>query len=290
VSLTLAVVACAVGLQRAGTQTSSPFNGERAYEDLKKIVGFGPRPAGTEALEKTRAYIIAELEKAGLKPQLDHFEPDTPIGRIKMANIRVTRPGTKPTTIALTGHYDTKRFDFRFDGASDGGSSAAWLLEMARATANLRLESNLEIIFLDGEEAVREWILYTDSVYGSQHDVARRTKAGDLKQLKAMILVDMIGDRNLNLRQEANSTPWLTTAIWNKAHALGFNREFLNDTIAIEDDHLPYLRAGVPSVDLIDFDYPHWHEASDTIDKTSARSLKVIGDVIYAVLPEIDKR
>jgi len=206
-----------------------------------------------------------------------------------MVNIRAFRPGAKPSIIALTGHYDTKRYNFRFDGASDGGSSAAWVLEMARATAGLKLDNTLEFIFFDGEEAVGDWSA-VDSVYGSRYDVDRRTKAGDLRQLKALILVDMIGDKNLNIKQEPGSTTWLTTTIWNTAHSLGYSREFVNDQLPIEDDHLPYLKAGVPAVDLIDFDYPHWHRASDTLDKTGARSLKIVGDVVYAALPEIDKR
>ena len=206
-----------------------------------------------------------------------------------MVNIRAVRPGPKPSIIALTGHYDTKLFDFPFVGASDGGSSAAWLLEMARATANLKLENTLEFIFFDGEEAVVEWTA-DDSVYGSRYDVDRRYRDGSLRQLKALILVDMIGDKNLNIRKETQSTDWLKTIIWNTAASLGYTREFPNDTLEVADDHIPYLKAGVPSVDLIDFDYPPWHTAEDTLDKTSGRSLKIVGDVVYFSLPEIDRR
>src|SRR5215471_5847739 len=104
------------------TAKPTPVNGERAFDDLKNLVGFGPRPAGSDALAKARAYIVSELEKAGLKPIQDEFEGHTPRGNIKMVNIRAVRQGTKPTIIALTGHYDTKRFtDFRFEGPSDGG-------------------------------------------------------------------------------------------------------------------------------------------------------------------------
>lgn len=207
-----------------------------------------------------------------------------------MVNIHAVRSGSRPgNIIAVTGHYDTKRFDFNFVGASDGGSSAAWLLEMARVSADLKLNNTLEFIFFDGEEAVLDWT-ESDSVYGSRHDVDRRYRAGQLDQLKAMILVDMIGDKNLNIHQEAASTLWLRTLIWNTAHSLGYDREFLNESMSIEDDHVPYLRAGIPAVDIIDFDYPYWHMATDTLDKTSARSLKVVGDVVYTALPEIDKR
>src|SRR5690349_11418613 len=140
--LVTAVLAAVVlyGYGQRGVATplkTSPFNEQRAAADLKTLVDFGPRPAGSAAIEKTRAYIIAELQKAGLKPQLDSFDARTPRGFRKMVNIRATRPGSKSSIIALTGHYDTKVFDFPFVGASDGGSSAAWLLEMARATSTL---------------------------------------------------------------------------------------------------------------------------------------------------------
>jgi Zn-dependent M28 family amino/carboxypeptidase len=206
-----------------------------------------------------------------------------------MVNIRASRPGPRPSIIVLSGHYDTKLFDFPFVGASDGGSSAAWLLEMARATSNLKLENTLEFLFFDGEEAVVEWTA-DDSVYGSRCDVERRSREGSLRQIKALILVDMIGDKNLNIKKETQSTDWLTRIIWNKAASLGYSREFPNDSLEVSDDHVPYLRAGVPAVDLIDFDYPPWHTAEDTLDKTSSRSLKIVGDVVYLSLPEIDRR
>lgn len=290
---TAAILAAVVvfGIQRGGPigAKTSPFNEQRAANDLRTLVGFGPRPAGSDAIEKARTYIIAELEKAGLKPQLDQFEARTPRGFRKMVNIRAVRPGSKPSTIALTGHYDTKLFDFPFVGASDGGSSAAWLLEMARSTANLKLENTLEFIFFDGEEAVVEWTA-DDSVYGSRHDVDRRYRDGSLRQLKALILVDMIGDKNLNIRKETQSTDWLKTIIWNTAASLGYAREFPSEDLEVADDHIPYLNAGIPSVDLIDFDYPPWHTAEDTLEKTSGRSLKIVGDVVYFSLPEVDRR
>jgi Zn-dependent M28 family amino/carboxypeptidase len=279
------------GVQRGATLQSkeSPFDENRAFEDLKTIVGYGPRPAASEGISKTRAYILSELQKAGLKPQLDEFEARTPRGMRKMVNIRVVRPSSVPTIIALAGHYDTKIFDFPFVGANDGGSSAAWLLEMARATAGLKLSNTLEFVFFDGEEAVLDWT-DDDSVYGSRFDVDRRYKAGDLRQLKALVLVDMIGDKKLNIRRETASTAWLTNILWDTAHNLGYSQEFVDESLEVSDDHVPYLLAGIPAVDLIDFDYPAWHTAGDTLDKLSARSLKIVGDVVYLSLPEIDKR
>jgi Peptidase family M28 len=286
------LAALAFGLQRNGNvnRRESPFSEQRAGQDLQTIVGFGPRPAGSEALAKTRNYILAELEKAGLKPQLDEFDARTPRGFKHMVNIRASRAGSKPSIIAVTGHYDTKLFDnVSFVGASDGGSSAAWLLEFARATRDLKLQNTLEFIFFDGEEAVVEWT-DDDSVYGSRHDVDRRVRNRNLNDLKAMILVDMIGDKNLNIRKEGQSTRWLKDIIWGTAQSLGYIKEFPNEEMEVSDDHIPYVKAGIPAVDLIDFDYPPWHTAADTLDKVSARSLKIVGDVVYFSLPEIDRR
>jgi glutaminyl-peptide cyclotransferase len=283
------IAVLAFGFQRNGaTSKSSPFNEQRAAVDLQTIVGFGPRPAGSDAIVKTRSYIVAELQKAGLMVDLDEFDARTPRGFKHMVNIRARRPGSKSSVIAVTGHYDTKLFDnMRFVGASDGGSSAAWLLEFARCTRDLKLENTLEFVFFDGEEAVVEWT-DDDSVYGSRHDVDRRARSNNLGALKAMILVDMIGDKNLNIKREAQSTRWLKDILWDTAHSLGHGKEFPNDEQEISDDHIPYLKAGIPAADLIDFDYPAWHTAGDTLDKVSAHSLKIVGDVVYFALPAID--
>src|SRR3989442_2851934 len=292
--VSLVIVAAAVamyGFQRTPqAPKSSPFNEQRAEADLRTIVGFGPRPAGSEALTKTRNYIVAELSKAGLKPELDEFDARTPRGFRHMVNIRAVRPGSRTTNIAVTGHYDTKLFDrFSFTGANDGGSSAAWLLEFARATAGLKLENTLEFMFFDGEEAVVEWT-DDDSVYGSRHDVDRRNRDGTLNDLNAFFLGSMITDKHLNIRYEGQSTGWLKTIIWNNAQSMGYGKEFPNEEIQVSDDHIPYLKAAIPAVDLIDFDYPCWHMFCDTLDKVSAHSLKIVGDVVYFSLPEIDRR
>ena len=293
VVLVLVLAAVVVyGLQRNPTAASknSPFSEQRADTDLRTLVGFGPRPAGSEAIVKARNYIVSELGKAGLKAQLDEFDARTPRGFRHMVNIRATRAGSKPTTIAITGHYDTKIFEnFAFVGASDGGSSAAWLLEFARATAGLKLENTLEFVFFDGEEAVVEWT-DDDSVYGSRHDVDRRYRDRTLNDLKALILVDMIGDKNLNIKKEGQSTTWLTNIIWNTAQSMGYGKELPNDVIEVADDHIPYRKAAIPAVDLIDFDYPCWHMACDTLNQVSAHSLRIVGDVVYFSLPEIDRR
>lgn len=290
IALPALIVAVALGFQRrdAGpAENASPFLASRAFEDLETIVDFGPRPAGSESLAMTRDYIVAQLGAAGLEPILDRFVGLTPIGPIEMVNIRAIRPGSGEGTIAVAGHYDTKRFDFPFLGANDGGSSAAVVLELARVTEALNLETSLEFVFFDGEEAVRNWTA-TDSLYGSRHDLDRRYEGGSLDELRALILVDMIGDKDLGILQETASTGWLRNLIWDTARRLGYADHFGSRLSLVEDDHVPYLNAGIAAVDLIDFDYPYWHTTEDTLDKTAPESLKVVGDVIYSVLPQVD--
>jgi Zn-dependent M28 family amino/carboxypeptidase len=189
----------------------------------------------------------------------------------------------------IAGHYDTKRFDDRvFVGANDGGSSTAFLIELGRVLARRPPGVPVELLFLDGEEAVVEWE-GEDNTYGSRHYVRAARADGSLDSIGALVLVDMIGDRDLRIKREAQSTPWLTDIIWSHARSLG-RREFVEETTPILDDHLNFLAAGVPAVDLIDLEYPPWHEASDTLDKVAPESLQAVGDVLLAALPEIEAR
>jgi Zn-dependent M28 family amino/carboxypeptidase len=267
------------------------FDGSRAYDHLRQIVSFGPRPAGSPGIERTREYIIGELKALGVTVRQQPFEANTPIGRIHMVNLIATIPGARKERIAITGHYDTKLFrEFRFVGANDGGSSSAFLIEIARAVKARRNPLTVELIFFDGEEAtLRDWG-GTDHTYGSQYYVDEGKKTGTLAGLKAMILVDMIGERSPRFLKEGHSTRWLTDAIWATAQKLGYGSVFVNEVLAIEDDHIPFLDAGVPSADIIDLDYPAWHTADDTLDKTSARSLEIVGNVLLAALPPIEAR
>jgi Zn-dependent M28 family amino/carboxypeptidase len=279
-----------VGL-RAAAPAPPAFDSGRAYEDLRQIVGFGPRPAGSAALASTRGYIERQLKAAGITYTEQPFDAKTPIGPIHMVNIVATIPGKSADRILITGHYDTKLFrQIRFVGADDGGSSAAGLLEIARVLqARADNQLTVELVFLDGEEATRTEWAGTDHTYGSQHYVDAARQAGTLGRIKAMVLLDMIGDRDLAILREQNSTGWLTDIVWGTAKRLGFGDIFKDQETPIEDDHIPFLDAGIPSVDIIDLDYPAWHTANDTLDKVSARSMKVVGDVVLASLPEIER-
>ena len=217
------------------------------------------------------------------------WEEQTPVDKEKMVNLSVTIPGARRDRIVIAGHYDTKLYrQFRFVGASDGGSSAAFLLELARVLKARRNALTIELLFLDGEEAVIEW-QGNDNTYGSRYYVEAAKKSGSLKSLRAFILLDMIGDRNLTIRRESNSTRWLTDIVWGTARKRG-HAAFMDEETTVEDDHIPFVKAGVPSLDIIDLDYQQWHTAQDTIDAVAARSLQVVGEVVVAALPEIEAR
>jgi peptidase M28-like protein len=271
--------------------TPLKFDSGRAYEDLRRQVGFGPRPAGSAALAQCRQYILAQLKNAGIEAREDAWDADTPLGRVRMVNLVATIPGRRADRIALATHYDTKLFrEFRFVGASDGASSTAAVLELGRVLKNRQNDYTIELLFFDGEEAVVEWYRNNDNTYGSRHYVETARKAGTLDGLKALVLLDMIGDRNLTIRRDTNSTRWLTDTVWASAMKLGHRSSFLPDETTIDDDHMPFLKAGIAAVDIIDLDYPAWHTAQDDLDRVSARSLQVVGDVVLDALPQIEKR
>lgn len=288
-----AFAACVSAQPGQDGRTQPRFDGARAFAHLETIVAIGPRPAGSEGAARTREYVTRELKALGLAVQEQAFDADTPIGPIRTVNLRATIPGRGGAggrRLIIAGHYDTKRFaEFEFVGANDGGSSTAFLIELARVLKDARHAMPIELVFFDGEEAVIDWNVGNDNTYGSRHYVEEARRDGTLKDIHAMILVDMVGDRDLRIMRDTNSTPWLTDIFWSAARRLG-HAQFVDEAMAIEDDHLPFLRAGVPAVDVIDLDYPDWHQEGDTIDKVSAESLQIVGDVLLAGLPEVINR
>ena len=286
--LTAALLLGALSLGAAPARPAPPFDGAAALRHVERVVALGPRPAGSPASARTRAYILGELRANSITARVEPFEADTPHGRLKMANVVAVLPGRRSDVILIGGHYDTKWFpDIPFVGANDGGSSTALLIELARALAARPREFAYWIVWFDGEEARESWTA-TDSLYGSRWMAAELARRGTLP--RAVLIADMIGDRDLGILREAFSTDWLTDILWTAAARRGFGTYFLPDTRAVEDDHAPFLRAGVPSALLIDFDYPPWHTAADTLDKVSARSLEVVGSVLLEALPALEQR
>lgn len=285
----LAVLLAAVSFSANAPAQTPTFDSNKAWAHLNTLVSHGPRPAGSPALQKNRDYIKQQLAAIGVAVTEQAWDETTPAGRVRMVNLIATIPGASPNRLVFAGHYDTKLMP-GFVGANDGGSSAAWLIEFARVLKARQNPLTMELLFLDGEEAVREWS-GNDHTYGSRHYVAEARRANRLTSLKALILVDMIGDRDLRIKRELNSTPWLTEAIWGAAARVpGASSIFVREGTPIEDDHIEFLEAGVDSVDIIDLDYPAWHTVDDKMDQLAPKSLQVVGDVVLAALPAIESR
>jgi glutaminyl-peptide cyclotransferase len=277
------------------------FSGERAMDHVKKQIDFGPRPPDSPQLAKTRAYIASELRSYGLTVSLDEFTATTPMGDKKMANIVGEIPGENKTLILLGSHYDTKYYkDMHFVGANDPATSVATLLEIARVLGSNKEKPKVtyRVVFFDGEEAFCEdWDEcgkhdQPDNTYGSRHYVSLLREKNELENARALILLDMMGYKKLELGRDTMSTKWLQDVIWQAGRELGHGKIFVDREEAIGgDDHEAFLQAGVDSVDLIQLTtYPHWHKADDTIDKVSGQSMKIVGDTVLASLPKIVDR
>ena len=285
----------------ARSEVDTGFDGDRAFAHVSRLVSFGPRPAGSAELAKARDYIIGELRSYGLKVRTDEFTAQTPLGPRRMVNIIAELDGQSRDAIIIASHYDTKYYQkFRFVGANDGGSSTGAVMEIARVMAAKRERPPFSywFVFFDGEEAFCEgWTDCgtsddPDNTYGSRHFVAQLIDHGELKRVRALILLDLVGYKNLELARDTLSTKWLVDAIWQTARELGYGAYFVESEEAVGgDDHLPFLRAGIEAVDLIQLNsYPHWHTPEDTLDKISPRSLKIVGDTVLASLPRIEER
>ena len=276
------------------------FNGERAMEHVKKQIEVGPRVSGSAELEKTRAYVVGQLKSYGLTIRADEFTASTPIGEKKMVNITAELPGESKDVVIIASHYETKYFkDMLFVGANDPASSVATLLEIARvlATGQYKPRMTYWFVFFDGEEAFcEEWDECSkpgapDNTYGSRYYVAQLQKQNELDRVRAMILLDLMGYKNLELGRDTLSTRWLQDIIWKTGRELGHKKIFVERDEGVGgDDHEPFLQAGIDAVDIIQLNsYPHWHRADDTLDKVSARSMKIVGETVLASLPRIEE-
>jgi glutaminyl-peptide cyclotransferase len=263
-----------------------------AYAATRHAVSFGERPSGSDAITRLRNWIVSELKPLGGDVSLDSFDGQTPKGPIPMVNIIVRYPGTSGRAVVVTGHYDTKRIAMtHFLGANDSGSSTGVLIELAKAFSHLKHQDDLYIVFFDGEEAVGQWT-DADSRYGSQHLVSKWGSDGTLSRIKALINVDMVGDKDLDVLNDGNSSQTLRNAVFAVASRLGYTKYFLKEPAGIDDDHVPFVNAGVNAIDLIDFDYGpqnrYWHTGDDTMDKLSPHSLQVVGDVVLGVIASLE--
>ena len=291
---TITSVTClTLPLPRYAGHAATGFRGESALADTRKAVSFGERPSGSEAIQHLRDWIASELKPLGGEMSLNSFTGQTPSGPIAMSNIILKFSGTSGKAIVVTGHYDTKRIPMvHFIGANDAGSSTGFLIEFARAVSILKHPDDIYIVFFDGEEALRAEWSDTDSRYGSRHLVAKWGADGTLSRLRALINIDMIGDKDLDLANDENSSQSLRNMVHQIAADLGYSKFFRRDSGAIDDDHKPFSDAGVNAIDIIDLDYgpngSYWHTASDTMDKLSVHSFQVVGDVILQLVKQLE--
>lgn len=276
-------------------------SGDNALTHVHRLVDFGPRPSGSEAIEKSRVYIIEQLKSFGWTVTEQVFTDQTPRGQVRFVNLiaqfsdareRAIPVQLPPPSFLLCSHYDTKLFDtFRFVGANDGASSTGLLIELARVLAKQpELAKNIELVFFDGEEALENFS-DTDGIYGSRHFASDFTPEKILlhkttKQFRGGILFDMIGDRELKVTIPPNSPPKIARDIFASADALKVRDHFTYFDQDVTDDHTPLNAVGIPVIDLIDFRFSYWHTAEDTMDKLSPQSLQIVGSVAAYYLSE----
>ncbi len=269
------------------------INGSRALQYTKEVTTFGPRPIGSPNHKKLEDYIHAHLK--GDEVEDDAFTADTPEGKFPVHNIIAKFPGSKNGIIVIAGHYDTPYYlrSSRFVGANDGGSSTGLLLELANQFRGKKRDGySVWLLFTDGEEAVKQWT-DSDSVYGTRHISEKWQKDGTLAKIKAFILQDMIGDADLGIDRDQNSTPWLEDVVYQAATRYGYQSHFFRRNNSDLDDHIPFAQKGVAVADLIDLDYGYnnsfWHHPEDTMDKVSQNSLQIAGDVILETVRILDR-
>jgi glutaminyl-peptide cyclotransferase len=285
------VAGCAGALSLAA---QGHFNGERAMQYTREFVAIGPRWPTSPGHAKAEAYLRAHFQHDDVEE--DTSTADTPIGPVALRNFIVKFPGKKPGIIVLGTHYETNYplRNINFVGANDGGSTTGLLMAIADT---LRGKPNdgysIWLVFFDGEEAFQSWS-QSDSTYGSRHLAAKWGRDGTLPKIKAFVLADMIGDKDLDIQRETNSTPWLSDLVKQAAHKFGYDKYFFKTEEPVEDDHLPFVHRGVPSVDVIDLDYgpnnAYHHTAQDTMDKISVKSLTIDGDVFLELIRLINQR
>ena len=287
-------------------------SGEKAFEHVSSLVNFGPRPAGSEALEESRRYIENQLGEYGWTVERQVFTDKTPDGDVEFINLRARFGDTgfdRPVVGLLASHFDTKPYQsFEFVGANDGGSSTGLLIELARVLAERPEAARaLELVFFDGEEAFGPGITSSDGLYGSRHYAGQWLTVKERDRPQWGVLLDMGGDKDLKIRAGVQipgaslkelaenkaksgyvidiqsveaSLNEMSRQLLSAAADLSYKSEVGISSNYIVDDHVPLnVSAGIPTIDLIDFDYDYWHTPGDTLDKISAESLEITGRV-----------
>jgi Zn-dependent M28 family amino/carboxypeptidase len=295
----LCLAVCATTAQRPSAGSGQVFNGNRAYDYARDFVAIGPRWPTSQGHTKAEAFLRAHFQHDQLEE--DTFTADTPIGPVNMRNFIVRFPGSKDGVLVLATHYETNYYlkNINFVGANDGGATTGLLMAIAdqlraQTAGGKKLDGySVWLVFFDGEEAIQNWS-DSDSTYGSRHLAAKWGRDGTLQRIKAFLLADMIGDKDLDIQRESRSSGWLVDLVRQAAKKYGYERYFFQQDEPVDVDHMPFVKRGVSSIDIIDLDYgpnnSYHHTAQDTMDKVSARSLQIDGDVFLETIRLIDQR
>ena len=264
---------------------------QRAWQYVKEFTAIGSRPLGSPGHKKAEDYIHAHLK--GDQVEDDNFTQDTPVGKFPVHNIIAKYPGKKPGIVVIASHYETNIWlPKTFVGANDGGSSTGLLLEFANLFRQQVKNGPMDgysvwLVFDDGEEAMqRDWA--NDSLYGTTHLAQKWSHDGTIKQIRAFLLADMIGDADLNIEDDGNSSPQLRKIAYAAAEHYGYQSHFFGRQTTIQDDHLPFAKAGVPVMDFVDLNYGYnnafHHTPEDTLDKLDPKSIQIAGDAMLGTL------
>ncbi|MEI7850261.1 MAG: M28 family peptidase [Kiritimatiellales bacterium] len=271
------------------------FDGAKAMAETEALVKITPRDAGGGGARRASVLLESKLKALGLKTAIDTFSEETPSGKMHFNNVLGRIPGKTRRLIVLASHFDTKSgISKDFQGANDSGSSSGVLLELARVLVERGpFETEFLIAFLDGEECRKEYGPH-DGLHGSRHLAKQIYDAGGVKLVEAVVVLDMIGDKDLNISIPRNSSRELVKELFFAAHELGVRPQFALGSGSILDDHVPFGLAGMPVIDLIDFNYgsapglnDYWHTTNDTLDKLSVKSLQTVGDVTLRMIENL---
>ncbi len=295
-TLLLAGLLPILGCQPEEAVRISSFNGERAFAEVVALVKFSPRDAGTPEGWKAANHILERLEGFGVEAEIDTFVDMTPEGEKTMHNVIGQIPGKGGKWIILGSHFDTMPGIENFQGANDSGSSTGVLLELARQLSESGMVPEVGILFafFDGEEGIAGYG-ENDGLHGSRRLAEQLVLTGRKESIKAMILLDMVGDKDLNFIIPVNSSRSLVQEVLEAAHATGHRNLFsLSPRITIIDDHVPFLEVGIPSINIIDFRYgskpglnDYWHTKDDRLENISSESLEAVGEITLQLLKQL---
>lgn len=279
--------------------TAPTVNSQRAWTYVKDFVAIGSRKPGSAGHQKAVDFIHSKLKQIGVDAEDDKFTATTSRGQFALDNVIAKIPGTKDGIIVLASHFETNYWlPDKFVGANDGGSTTGLLLELANElkpkAGGKREGYSVWLVFDDGEESFQQEWNDNDALWGTRHLAQKWQQDGTLKKIKALFVLDMIGDKDLDIQRDTNSAPWLEDLLYSAASKLGYQSHFFATQTTVDDDHMPFQKLGVPVADVIDINYGYnnafHHTLEDTMDKLSPKSLEIAGNTVLQAIAMLDQK